>query len=1258
MNQLNKDEVEVHFAVLDEMGEINEKELQRATTEILEGQCTSILNYDRHEVDEDEVEIEMKLAKFVLDNTTQSEDGRLTMPLMWNGKVSHLLGENFNLSIQILNSNFKRLSKNKERLMMVDKVFKEQEELGIIERIDNLNHFREEHPQHSFLPHMPVFKPEKDTTKCRVVYLSNLCEKDKSKSMTICHNQAIHPGPNLNKKLSSSLLLLRFDKNLICFDIKKAFLQIALKEVDQNRLLFLWYKNVEKKDYAVIGFKSKRLPFGITCSPSILILALYKILILDGENDPDQIKELKQLIYDLIYVDNGAYTTNDPHKLIWAYKTLNTIFEPYQFSLQQFVTNNSTLQNEIDKLNEEKTSGCVKLFGLQWDRLTDTLSTKQVHLDGKANTKRLVLKTLAQNFDLFYFNGPILNRARLFMHDLQTDKSLGWDSILSNDQIHEWKNISKQVSATPEIKLKRFIGKRNGHYRLICFTDASKLIYGIVNFIQDLDTMEVSFILAKNRLVNKQLETKGIPSLEFQAIILGTETLINIYKDLAGKNCVIPIKIEELQLYTDNMVSLNWINSHVHKLDKMQQKSIFIRNRLNNLSKLCETFPIHYSFVSGFENPADMISRAVSYKQLMKTNYFTGPTFLKGEPNSKICRDDILNIRVPNPQARSDLEMYESNQFSAAIEIQNKSLEHLIPLDKYSSFHKLVSVHKCVLKFINNLKVKLKTGNPDRYKHFSCDNEDGNFFVKAYKQIILQDQMIHFDETFKYFKCRKSNVKDIPNIVNQLNVFPDREGLLRVNNKCSKGKFKNRCYFPILRSKTSQLSKLIIIDLHKKLAHVGRYTLLSELRKKFWVPQYYSLVKNILKKCIICKRFNERTIKLNQSPYKDFRINPPNIPYKYLFLDYIGPYNIKWMGKKVKIWILCITCMWSRAINLKICMDLTVKNFLRAFQMHTFEYGIPELVLSDLGSQIVAGSNIIHDFIKDAETQIFLQENNVKNITFEQYFKGNSALGSLVESCVKLTKRLLYGSIGNNVLEFLDFEFLIAETVHIVNKRPIAFKETLRNSDSLETPDPITPEMLLKGYNLVSINVIPALQIDPEPDPSWDLDQVDRTVDCYKKLKKVRERLIDIYNNEFIVGLISQATNSKSRYKPVFHKSLQIGDIVLLKEKHLKPNNFPMAIVKELQTNINNEVTGAIVLKGKTRELVKRHTSSIIPLLTVAKLENHDSIATNKNEVSIEVDRPLIEHNVRSVEKENSKKRKAALKSDELNRNLLNRGLV
>ena len=299
-----------------------------------------------------------------------------------------MLGKNQALSKAILKLNFKKYGKKGDALKLIDDAFKEHEQLGIIERVPNLEQFLEDNPQYSFLPHMPVFEMDRETTKCRNVFLSNLCESDPSYPMTVSHNQALFSGPCLNKKISTSLFKLRFNEKLLCFDIKKAFLMINTAPSDQSKLLFYWYKNVSKGDFSLIVYKHCRLPFGLPCSPTLLMLALYKLLILDVEDDSIDIKDFKREIYDLAYMDNLACSGNDSEKLRWGYSKLKNIFDPYHFGLQQFITNDDCLQKCIDQ-GKEETPSRVNLLGLIWDRSSDTLLTNKICLTPRQQQSEL-----------------------------------------------------------------------------------------------------------------------------------------------------------------------------------------------------------------------------------------------------------------------------------------------------------------------------------------------------------------------------------------------------------------------------------------------------------------------------------------------------------------------------------------------------------------------------------------------------------------------------------------------------------------------------------------------------------------------------------------------------------------------------------------------------------------------------------------------------------------------------------------------------
>ena len=200
-----------------------------------------------------------------------------------------------------------------------------------------------------------------------------------------------------------------------------------------------------------------------------------------------------------------------------------------------------------------------------------------------------------------------------------------------------------------------------------------------------------------------------------------------------------------------------------------------------------------------------------------------------------------------------------------------------------------------------------------------------------------------------------------------------------------------------------------------------------------------------------------------------------------------------------------------------------------------------------------------------------------------------------------MVKQLLCKAIHTFVLDYFQFEFVVQKTLDLVNKRPVAFKESLRSLDIDDVPFCITPQMLVRGYETFSLNIIPYIQGDnsDSSDPSFTpMESSAEIVRGYEKLARVRARLLDVYHSEFLTTLVSQAVDKKDRYLPVQHKPIKPGDIVLLVDKHLKRYHYPMARVCEVETNSLGEVTAAYLFKGATREKVYRHVTSLILLLS------------------------------------------------------------
>ena len=177
------------------------------------------------------------------------------------------------------------------------------------------------------------------------------------------------------------------------------------------------------------------------------------------------------------------------------------------------------------------------------------------------------------------------------MQKLQADTALSWDKVISDDMQNEWLLICKQANAACAVEIPRSIGSRKSIYNLTAFSDASSQCMGVVIYIKNLETGNVSYLASKYKLVQIS-STRKMPALELLAILIGTEFLQEMYEALTGESIVRKIKIARMDLYTDSLVCLHWLDRYTSKFDKMQNISVFVQNKLRSIDTACRHFPI------------------------------------------------------------------------------------------------------------------------------------------------------------------------------------------------------------------------------------------------------------------------------------------------------------------------------------------------------------------------------------------------------------------------------------------------------------------------------------------------------------------------------------------------------------------------------------------------------------------------------------------------------------------------------------------
>lgn len=83
------------------------------------------------------------------------------------------------------------------------------------------------------------------------------------------------------------------------------------------------------------------------------------------------------------------------------------------------------------------------------------------------------------------------------------------------------------------------------------------------------------------------------------------------------------------------------------------------------------------------------------------------------------------------------------------------------------------------------------------------------------------------------------------------------------------------------------LARLYILDTHRIDAHSGVATVLSSLRRRFWVTRGRQVIKSLLLNCIICRKRQGRPTSQIEAPLPAFRVDLQS-PFATAGLDYAG----------------------------------------------------------------------------------------------------------------------------------------------------------------------------------------------------------------------------------------------------------------------------------------------------------------------------------------------------------------------------------
>jgi hypothetical protein len=494
------------------------------------------------------------------------KNGRYEVNLPWRG--GHLnLPENYEICVRRLHGLHRRLIQDPDLLRAYDDVIREQLKSGIVERV----HEKGDVPtQVHYLPHHPVVKKDKTTTKVRVVYDASCAETGLSL------NQCLHVGPSFGQSILDILVQFRMHKVALVGDIEKAFLMVGVSERDRDVLRFLWFEDPFLSPPRIIKYRFTRVVFGVSASPFLLNATIRHHVMKYEETDPEFVSRFLHGIY----VDDLTSGGEDEDDCYHFYVKSKMRLLEAGFNLRKFASNSSILRDKIAENEDSKvvSSMSQRVLGVLWNPTEDQLVfdiTPVIDILAKLNpTKRNVVGASARIHDPLGVLSPITVRFKIFFQQLCSVK-LGWDEQVIGELRYQWQALISSLKGLQQVMIPRHPPQIDASHslQLVGFCDASQRAYAAVVYLKTNTSTgtTLSILAAKTRVA--PLKTVTIPRLELLSALL----LARLVKTVSDS---LLTQLEPPTCFTDSLIALCWIR-HVEKEWKQ-----FVENRVSEIRTL------------------------------------------------------------------------------------------------------------------------------------------------------------------------------------------------------------------------------------------------------------------------------------------------------------------------------------------------------------------------------------------------------------------------------------------------------------------------------------------------------------------------------------------------------------------------------------------------------------------------------------------------------------------------------------------------
>ena len=1085
-----------------------------------------------------------KQALDLVAGSLQYQDGRYRVGLPWKQRPQRL-PESYAMAMRRLSCTEKRLQRSPECAESYGAIIKNYLSKGYIRKVDKL-------PDGEcwYLPHFPVLRPDKATTKVRIVFDAA------AKSGGVALNDLVHKGPKLQRSLSAILVRFRQQPVAIACDIAEMYLQIELAAADRRYHRFLWRDLDTDAEPQVYEFN--RVVFGVNASP---FLAQY----VSQEHAKKNMRQwplAAEVVGKSTYMDDSMTSAADDDTGRAVRQEVAEMWKSAGMHARKWLSNSSAVLQDVSQddraqqLDLEGELPSIKTLGVLWNAAADEFSfsySAPVADEISNMTKRKFLKKLATIFDPLGIVAPFTVKAKTLFQQMWME-GYGWDDPIAQHRIEECRQWFQELADLSTVKVTRSLclpKETPVDTQLHVFADASQEAYGACAYLRHVygsGAISSRLVAAKTHVA--PLTAHSIPRLELMAAMDALQLSQSLIAALR-----LPMTI--VYFWTDAADVLFWIHGSSRRYKP------FVANRVGRIHGA--TDPAQWRHVPSKENPADLLSRGLTATQLSQSGqWWHGPEFLLQDSDSwPVGTGQSLTTDEAKKETRSKAE--KSRVTMPEVYLTSSAVDSLCP-ERYSSYERLLRVRAWVSRFVENSRQlrENRTAGPLTPTEIS----------EAEKDVIRDMQVEEFAAEVKALKSG-INVPATSKIAN-LCPFLDEESLLRCNSRLSLAShLPHETCRPIVLPKRNWVTKLIIKQAHESHHHsAGTNQILAALSVRFWIISAREAIRMFEATCPTCKRQKAKPAEQVMAPVPSHRITPSLRAFETVAVDYAGPFETK-QGRRrsrMKRYMCLFTCTATRAVHIEMAYDLSTNSFLNAFERFTSRRGPPQRMISDNGTNFVGADRELRELVETIDTDAV--KDRTSYIGIEWSFNPPAAphFGGIHESLVKSAKRAIRAVLKDAAVTDEELVTCFTGVEGILNSRPLTY-QTSHPSDDV----PLTPNHFLHGQAGGSFAPPATDSTGYNPQRRW------------RQLQDLLKQIWKRWMREWLPMLHPRAKWRREQ------RDMKKGDIVIVVSPDTPRSKWPLARVLEVYPGQDSHVRVAkVLLNGKN---LTRPISKLCPLL-------------------------------------------------------------